>query len=85
MPKFNLQRFSFHYGQNIKPLSFELQVKRGLLKIESNSYNGIMLVQHRILTAEPLRAQRIRHPSHWTKFGRQRSGMKWLRDRVQRG
>jgi len=27
MPKFNLQWFSFHYGQDIKILSFELQGK----------------------------------------------------------
>ncbi len=44
--------------------------------MESNSYGGIMLVQHRILTPEALRAQRIRHPSHWTKLGRQCSGIK---------
>jgi len=27
MSKFNLQWFSFHYGQDIKALSFELQEK----------------------------------------------------------
>jgi hypothetical protein len=39
MPKFDLQRFSFHYEENIKPLFLELQAKKWISKIEFNSYS----------------------------------------------
>ena len=37
MSKFNLQWFAFHYGQDIKPIFLEMQVKISFSKIEFNS------------------------------------------------
>jgi hypothetical protein len=55
MPKFNLEWFSFHYGQDIKPLSFELQGKSWFSKIEFDSYgyekiSGISFKEDYLLT-----------------------------------